>query len=39
MSNCLIIHAEGDKLTRGEIDRGQLAPDEIEVDVHFVGAH
>ncbi len=37
MSNCLTIQTEGEKLTRGEIDRGQLAPDEIEVDIHFCG--
>lgn len=37
MPNCLIIQSEGEQLTRGEIDRGELAPDEIEVEVYFCG--
>lgn len=37
MPNCLVITQEGEPLTRGEIDRGELASDEIEVDVHFCG--
>ncbi|HEY7796277.1 MAG TPA: NAD(P)-dependent alcohol dehydrogenase, partial [Microbacteriaceae bacterium] len=37
MNNCLIIHSEGEQLTRGVIDRGELEADEIEVEVYFCG--
>lgn len=37
MHNCLVIHSEGEPLSRGSIDRGELKPDEIEVDVYFCG--
>ena len=37
MSNCLVIHSSGEPLVRGDIDRGELAADEIEVDIHYCG--
>lgn len=37
MSNCLVIEKAGEPLIRGEIDRGELASDEIEIEVHYCG--